>query len=116
MLLENKTAVIYGAGGAIGGAVARAFASEGAKLFLTGRQREPVEVVAKEVVSPGGSAEAAEVDALDEQAVEKHLQSVIDMAGRVDISFNAVGIPDAKILGVPLVELDVEQFSLPITA
>jgi NAD(P)-dependent dehydrogenase (short-subunit alcohol dehydrogenase family) len=116
MLLENKTAVIYGAGGAIGGAVARAFASEGAKLFLTGRQREPVEVVAKEVVSPGGSAEAAEVDALDEQAVEKHLQSVIDMAGRVDISFNAVGIPDAKILGVPLVELDVEQFSLAITA
>jgi NAD(P)-dependent dehydrogenase (short-subunit alcohol dehydrogenase family) len=116
MLLENKTAVIYGAGGAIGGAVARAFASEGAKLFLTGRQREPVEVVAKEVVSPGGSAEAAEVDALDEQDVEKHLQSVIDMAGRVDISFNAVGIPDAKILGVPLVELDVEQFSLAITA
>jgi NAD(P)-dependent dehydrogenase (short-subunit alcohol dehydrogenase family) len=39
---------------------------------------------------------------------------VIDEAGRVDISFNAVGIPDAKILGVPLSELDVEQFSLPI--
>ncbi len=110
MLLENKTAVIYGAGGGIGGAVARAFAREGAKVFLTGRQREPVEAVAKE------SAEAAEVDALDEQAVDKHLQSVIEQAGRVDISFNAVGIPDAKILGLPLVELDVEQFSLPIAA
>ena len=48
--------------------------------------------------------------------MDKHLQSVIDQAGRVDISFNAVGIPDAKILGVPLVDLDVEQFSLPITA
>jgi NAD(P)-dependent dehydrogenase (short-subunit alcohol dehydrogenase family) len=116
MLLENKNTVIYGAGGTIGGAVARAFASEGAKLFLTGRQRAPVEAIAKDIVATGGSAEAAEVDALDEQAVEKHLQSVIDMAGRVDISFNAVGIPDAKILGVPLVELDDEQFSLAITA
>jgi NAD(P)-dependent dehydrogenase (short-subunit alcohol dehydrogenase family) len=116
MMLNNKVAVIYGAGGGIGGAVARAFASEGAKVFLTGRNLAPVEAVAKEVVAAGGSAEAAEVDALDEQAVDKHLESVIDKAGRIDISFNAVGIPDAKLLGVPLVDLDVEQFSLPITS
>jgi NAD(P)-dependent dehydrogenase (short-subunit alcohol dehydrogenase family) len=116
MMLKDKVAVIYGAGGAIGSAVARAFASEGANLFLTGRLQAPVEAVAKEVASAGGSAEAAQVDALDEQAVDKHLQSVIDQAGRVDISFNAVGIPDTKIVGVPLVELDLEQFSLPITA
>src|SRR5918992_632475 len=111
MLLENKSAVIYGAGGAIGGAVARAFAGEGAKLFLTGRHLSPVEAVAKEVVSEGGSAEAAEVDALDEQAVDKHLQSVIEKAGRVDISFNAIGTPSPKIR-VPLIELDAEQLSL----
>src|SRR5438093_2311105 len=116
MMVEHKVAVIYGAGGAIGGAVARALAREGAKLFLTGRYLAPVEVVAKDVVAAGASADAAEVDALDEQAVDEHLQSVIDTAGRVDISFNAVGIPDRDILGVPLVELDVEQFSLPITA
>ncbi len=115
-MLKDKVAVIYGAGGAIGGAVARAFASEGANLSLTGRLQAPIEAVAKDIVSAGGSAEAAEVDALDEQAVSKHLQSVIDKSGRVDISFNAVGIPDTKIVGVPLVELDVEQFSLPITA
>jgi NAD(P)-dependent dehydrogenase (short-subunit alcohol dehydrogenase family) len=114
-MLKDKVAVIYGAGGAIGGAVARAFASEGANLFLTGRLRAPVDAVAKDIVSAGGSADAAEVDALDEQTVDKHLQSVIDKAGRVDISFNAVGIPDTKIVGVPLVELDLEQFSLPIT-
>lgn len=114
-MLASKVAVIYGAGGAIGGAVALAFAREGAKLFLTGRHRAPVEAVAERVASAGGSAEAAEVDALDEQAVDKHLQSVIDKADRVDISFNAVGIPNAKILGVPLIELDLEQFSLPIT-
>jgi NAD(P)-dependent dehydrogenase (short-subunit alcohol dehydrogenase family) len=114
MMLQNKVAVIYGAGGAIGSAVARAFASEGAALFLTGRNLVPVEVVAKDVVSAGGSAEAAQVDALDEQAVDQHLQYVIDKTGRVDISFNAVGIPNTNILGVPLAELDVEQFALPI--
>jgi NAD(P)-dependent dehydrogenase (short-subunit alcohol dehydrogenase family) len=115
MMLRDKVAVIYGAGGAIGGAVARAFAREGAKLFLTGRHRASVEAVAMEVVSAGGSADATEVDALDEQAVDTHLQSVIDKSGRVDISFNAVGIPGTKMLGVPLLELDAEQFSLPIT-
>jgi NAD(P)-dependent dehydrogenase (short-subunit alcohol dehydrogenase family) len=115
MMLKDKVAVIYGAGGAIGGAVALAFARQGVKLFLTGRHRAAVEAVAKDIVSAGGSAEAAEVEALDEQAVDKHLQSVINKAGRLDISFNAVGIPDTNILGVPLVELDVEQFSLPIT-
>src|SRR4029453_17358682 len=104
MMLKDKVAVIYGAGGAVGGAVARAFASEGAKLFLTGRNLAPVEVVAKEIVAAAGSAEAAEVDALDEQAVDTHLRSVIDMAGRVDISFNAVGIPSTNVLYVPLAE------------
>ena len=113
-MLNDKVAVIYGAGGAIGAAVAHAFGSEGAKLFLTGHKLAPVEAVAKDIVSAGGSADAAAVDALDEQALDKHLQSVIDRAGRVDISFNAVGIPDTTILGVPLTELDVEQFSRPI--
>jgi NAD(P)-dependent dehydrogenase (short-subunit alcohol dehydrogenase family) len=115
MMLKDKVAVIYGAGGAIGGAVARAFASEGARLFLTGHELASVEAVAKDIVSAGGSADAAEVDVLDEQAVDKHLQSVIDNVGRVDISFNAVGISDTNVMGIPLVELDVEQFSQPIT-
>ena len=113
-MLNDKVAVIYGAGGAIGGAVALAFARQGAKVFLTGRRLEAVEAVAQDVISAGGSAEAVEVDALDEQEVDKHLQSVINKAGRLDISFNAVGIPDGTILGTPLLELDVEQFTLPI--
>jgi NAD(P)-dependent dehydrogenase (short-subunit alcohol dehydrogenase family) len=114
MMLSNKVAVIYGGGGAVGGAVARAFAHEGAKLFLSGRRRGPVDAVANDIVAAGGSAEAAQVDALDEQAIDEHLQSVIDKAGRVDIAFNAVGISGTKSLGVPLIELDVEHFSLPI--
>ena len=115
MMLKDKVAVIYGAGGAVGGAVARAFASEGAELFLTGRKPAPVEAVAEEIAVAGGSAEAATVDALDERAVDEHLQSVIDAAGRIDISFDAVGIPGTNLLGVPLAELDLERFALPIT-
>src|SRR5262249_59033932 len=98
MILKNKVAVIYGAGGAIGGAVARAFAAEGAKLFLTGRHLAPVEVVAKEVVSASGSADAAEVDSLDEQAVDQHLQSVIDEAVRGRISLRTGAVPGRGIL------------------
>jgi NAD(P)-dependent dehydrogenase (short-subunit alcohol dehydrogenase family) len=116
MMLNDKVAVVYGAGGAIGGAVARAFAGEGANVFLTGHRLASVDAVAKDIACAGGSADAAEVDALDEQAVDEHLQSVIEKAGRVDISFNAVGIRNAEILGVPLVELDAERFSVPITA
>src|SRR5687768_6482780 len=115
-MLKDKVAVIYGAGGAIGGAVARAFAGEGAKVFVTGRLQAPVEAVAKDIVSAGGSAEAAEVDAVDEEAVDGHLQSVIDKAGRVDISFNAVGIPNTNIVGVPLTEVDAGQFSMALMA
>ena len=115
-MLEDKVAVVYGAGGAIGSAVARAFATEGARVFLTGRLAAPVEAVAREIVAAGGVASATQVDALDEQAIDGHLDAMIASAGRVDVSFNAVGIPDADILGVPLVDLDVERFAQPIAA
>jgi NAD(P)-dependent dehydrogenase (short-subunit alcohol dehydrogenase family) len=114
--LTNKVAVIYGAGGAIGGAVARAFAREGATLFLTGHRLAPVEAVAKDIVSAGGVAEAAEVDALDEQAIDKHLQFAVAKAGRIDISFNAIGNTPSKDLGPSLVDMDLKQFSTPITS
>jgi len=114
MVLKDKTAVIYGAGGAVGGAVARAFSREGAKLFLTGRNRGAVETVANEITSLGGFAESAEVDALNEEAIDRHLQSVVDKAGRVEISFNAVGIRNTTLQGVSLAKLAVDQFVLPI--
>ncbi|HEX2646484.1 MAG TPA: SDR family oxidoreductase [Candidatus Dormibacteraeota bacterium] len=115
MMLKDKVAVIYGAGGGVGGAVARAFAREGARVFLTGRGLASVKAVARDIVAAGGSAEAAEVDALDERAVDKHLEAVIDKAGRLDISFNAVAIPNANIVGIPLAQLEAQYFSLPIT-
>ncbi len=114
MRLKDKTAVIYGASGAIGSAVARAFALEGAKVFLTGRDLAKVESVAKDIRWDGGQAEAAQVDALDEQSIDEHLDAVTAKAGDIDISFNAVGIPNTTLQGVPLTELAAEQFSLPI--
>lgn len=116
MLLKHKVAVIYGAGGAIGGAVARAFAREGATLFVTGRVQTPVQTLADDIRAAGGRAHAAQVDALDEQAVNTHLETLFAESGRLDISFNAVGIPDAEILGIPLIDLDLAQFCLPITS
>ena len=78
MLLEGKNAIIYGAGGGIGGGIARAFAREGARVFLAGRTRESLEAVAKEIAAEGGSAEVAELDALDERAVDEHAREVTE--------------------------------------
>jgi NADP-dependent 3-hydroxy acid dehydrogenase YdfG len=114
MLLENKNAVVYGAAGAVGSAVARAFAREGARVFLTGRNLGAIQTLAKEISAAGGTAEAAEVDALDEQAVTSHLDAVVNQAGTVDISFNAIGIPQQGMQGIPFTELSVESFTLPI--
>ena len=76
MLLESKNAVIYGGGGSIGGAVARAFAREGARVFLAGRTPATLDAVAEEIRSAGGAAETAVVDALDENAVDEHADAV----------------------------------------
>src|SRR5262245_35499483 len=97
MLLGNKNAVIYGAGGAIGSAVARAFAREGAKVFLTARALAPIEALAREIAAAGGVTETAQVDALDEQAVEAHAGAVAQRAGGIGISFNAIGIPQTGV-------------------
>ncbi|WP_458243795.1 SDR family NAD(P)-dependent oxidoreductase [Streptomyces sp. MAI_2237] len=105
MLLTDKTAIIYGAGGSIGGAVARAFAAEGARLHLVGRTRATLEAVAADIKD----AEVAVVDALDERAVEEHLARV----GDVDISFNLVTRGDVQ--GVPLTEMPVDDFLRPVT-
>ena len=112
MLLQNKNAVIYGGGGAIGGSVGRAFAREGAKVFLAGRTLARLDAVADEIVSAGGVAETAEVNALDEEAVEKHLDSVVRKAGTIDILFNGLGMQDVQ--GMPLADMPVEDFMRPI--
>lgn len=114
MLLETKNAVIYGGGGAIGGAVARALAREGAKVFLAGRTLAKLERVACEIKSAGGQAESAVVDALDEAAVNQHADAVAAKAGRIDVALNAVGI--VHVQGTPFAELSSDDYAHPIAA
>jgi 3-oxoacyl-[acyl-carrier protein] reductase len=110
-LLEGKNAIIYGGAGRIGTAVATAFAEEGAKVFLTGRTRLRLEEVASRIREAGGSAETAEVDALDERAVDEHADAVAAQGG-VDISFNLITHGDVQ--GTPLVDMALADYERPV--
>lgn len=112
MLLEGKNAVIYGAGGGIGSAVARRFAQEGATVHLAGRTLGRLDEVAEDIRSGGGRAETAAVDALDGTAVDEHADAVAASAGSIDISFNLISVGDVQ--GTPLVEMSVDDFEQPI--
>ncbi len=116
MLLKNKTAVIFGAGGAIGSQVARTLAGKGASVFLSGRHLEPVEAVAKEIRALKGIVDSAEVDALNEKAVNTYLGRVVKQAGKIDIVFNAMGRQPVEYdNGVPSTEVSFENFLIPLT-
>ena len=109
MLLANKHAIIYGAGGSLGGAVAIALAAAGAAVYLTGRNRTSVQAIAEKITEAGGKADVDVVDGYDEKAINDHIQKI----GRVDISFNAVGV-DVK-QGAPLVDFSMDEYVVPIT-
>jgi 3-oxoacyl-[acyl-carrier protein] reductase len=112
MMLENKVAVIHGGGGAIGGAVARALAREGARVFLAGRTKAKLQAVAADISAAGGRAEIAEVDALDEAAVTAHADKVAAEAGGIDIALNAIGL--VHVQGTPFLDLAVDDYMHPI--
>ena len=111
MLLEGKSAIVYGGAGSMGSAVAQAFAREGAWVFLAGRTREKLDGVAAAIRSAGGTAETAEVDAMDQSAVDAHADGVVEAAGRIDISFNAISYP---VVHGPLVDMSLDDFMAPI--
>ncbi|HET6749849.1 MAG TPA: SDR family oxidoreductase [Actinomycetes bacterium] len=113
MLLERKNAVVYGGAGSVGRAVARAFANEGARVFLAGRTLATLDEVARELSGAGGAVETAQVDALDERAVDEHADAVAAKAGGIDVSFNAIS--HGAVHGVPLAEMSFEDFARPIT-
>jgi 3-oxoacyl-[acyl-carrier protein] reductase len=113
-LLRGKHAVVFGAGGSIGAAVAREFASEGAEVFLSGRTAASVERVAKEIEAGGGHAHAAVVDALDAAAVEQYVTSVVRQARRLDIAFNATGPRVSEYSGGPIPDLPADTFMVPV--
>jgi NAD(P)-dependent dehydrogenase (short-subunit alcohol dehydrogenase family) len=111
--LENKVAVVYG-DGTTGGAIAKAFAREGAKVFLTGRTIAKMKSIADEISFDGGDIETGQLDALDEPAVEKHMSEIIKKSAKIDISYNAIGIPQTGVQGTALTDLSLESFSRPL--
>lgn len=112
-MLNNKNCLIYGASPSLGGAVALQMARAGAKVFVTNRQVETAQKVADQINSEGGFAEAAQVDALDENAVQLHLDAIVKKFGTIDISFNLIGIE--VIQDIPLIKMKVDDFVQPIT-
>lgn len=112
--LENKVAVIYG-DGSIGSAVAKAFAREGAFVFLAGRTQSKMDKVTREVVSENGHIKASRIDALDEHAVHAHMNDVLKENGKIDITFNAIGVSQKGVQGTSLDQLSQEDFFQPVS-
>lgn len=112
MLLQNKNAIVYGGGGLLGGAIARAFASAGARVFVTGRQIGSVKKIADEILASGGKAEPAVVDAQDQQAIYRQVEELIAKYGTLDISFNAIGFGSPP--NTPMINLTLNEFLDPI--
>ncbi|MEU4393850.1 SDR family oxidoreductase [Kribbella sp. NPDC023855] len=112
LLLSDKNAVIYGGGGAIGGAIARVFAREGARVFIAGRTQAKLDVVARDIAAAGGKVETAQVNVFDQQAVEKHAAEVAVAGGSIDIALNAVSVMHDQ--GTFLADLSLEEFLRPI--
>ncbi|GAA1781029.1 SDR family NAD(P)-dependent oxidoreductase [Agromyces lapidis] len=112
MLLENKVAVIHGGGGSIGGAAARVFAREGARLYLAGRSLPRLEAAASAARAEGAEVEVAVVDAMDPDAVERHVDDVAEAAGRIDIALNAVGFDHVQ--GLPIAETSLDDYLHPV--
>jgi len=113
MLLENKTAIVYGAAVSIGCAVARAYAREGAHVHLAGRRRARLEAVVDVIRRAGGVASAAQLDVLDKHAVQQHAIRIADTSGAIDVCFNATSNDD--IQGETLLDLPFDQFMQPVT-
>ena len=114
MILKSKNAIVYGGGGAIGSAVAIAFAREGAKVFLAGRSSRKLELVKERIIQQGGSAEVGVVDTTNAKDVERHFRSIEAEGIRIHISFNATGIPQTGIQGIKLLDLTDDQVLYPM--
>jgi 3-oxoacyl-[acyl-carrier protein] reductase len=112
-ILQNKNAVIYGAGGSLGSTIAKAMAREGANVFVTGRHLSSIKAVADEITNSGGRVEAAIVDAMNETEVNAFVDSIVRKAGTLDLSYCAIDLQ--VVQNVPLVQLSVDDFTRPVS-
>ena len=115
LTLQGKNAVVFGAGGSIGAAVAKEFAAEGARVFLAGRTKTSLEAVTKQFAARGGEAHSAVIDVLDDASVNHYIEGIVKQAGRIDIVLDAAG-PLAKDYGngKNAVDLPIDEFMVPL--
>lgn len=112
MMLQNKNAIVYGAGSSLGGAVAQSLAAAGATVFVTNKNLLIARQIADKIIAAGGKADAGMVDAMDEGSIKKHIEYVQDKAGTVDISFNLIGIKNVQ--NIPLIDMSLQDFVSPV--
>jgi NAD(P)-dependent dehydrogenase (short-subunit alcohol dehydrogenase family) len=113
--LKDRVAVVFAATGEVGGAVAAAFARHGARVYITGRNLEKLEVLARELRERGGDVEAGKVDALDESAIDDYLWRVVSENGRLDVVFNGMAVEYSEMGGRPATAAaSFEQFMKPM--
>lgn len=106
--LQGKNAIVYGAGGSVGSAVAKAYHAAGARVYLAGRGEASLEKVVKGSLS-GRDLSVSIVDTTNSDAVKLHMQKVVDEVGSIDFVFTAVTYDDVQ--GQSLDKLDFEVFS-----
>jgi 3-oxoacyl-[acyl-carrier protein] reductase len=114
-ILVGKRAVVFGAAGSIGRAVAQEFAAEGAEVFLSGRTKSNVEAVAKHIAANGGKAHACVIDTLDDAAVNEYIEGIVKQTDKIDVMIDFTG-PLAKEYGngKMAVNLTIEEFTAPL--
>jgi NAD(P)-dependent dehydrogenase (short-subunit alcohol dehydrogenase family) len=113
MRLANKTALITGGNSGIGLATARLFVAEGAKVTITGRNRETLAAAAQEL---GPNALAVEADATDIAATEAAIKRAVDKFGKLDVLFANAGIPGNTPLGATTLAAFEQVLKTNITA
>jgi 3-oxoacyl-[acyl-carrier protein] reductase len=115
-ILEGKRAVVFGASGSIGAAVAKELAKEGAEVFLAGRTKSSLDEIVKQIAAAGGKARADVIDTHDDAAVNRYIDGIVKQSGKLDIVLDAAG-PLAKDYGngKNAVDLPVEEFMVPLS-
>jgi len=108
MLLQNKRAIVTGGNSGIGKAVARAYAAEGAQVFIFARDEGKNKAAVAEIEAAGGRAYAVQCDVANPADVETAMNSAVNTMGGVDILANIAGISPKAPGGMKLLSLDMD--------